>query len=80
MSKLENSEHDIKEHVDVATDKISQLVEVNVTRTLNDISSSADTLSSRLKETRLAISDLCEKSFNELCVSCEITWSGEMRL
>ncbi len=66
LAKLENSEHDIKEHVDVAADKISQLVEVNVTRTLNDISSSADTLSSRLKETRLAISDLCEKSFNEL--------------
>ena len=63
MSNLEKMEHDIKEHTDVVTDKISQLVEVNATRTLNEISNNADSLISKLKDSHYTMTKLCEKSF-----------------
>ena len=65
-ANLIKMEHDIKEQVDVASDKVSQLVDVNVTRTINEISSSAEALDSRLKETYNAISNLCGKNFSEV--------------
>ena len=66
MSNLEKMEHDIKEHTDVITDKISQLVEVNATRTLNEISNNADSLISKLKDSHYTMTKLCEKSFNDV--------------
>ena len=66
MSNLEKMEHDIKEHTDVVTDKISQLVEVNATRTLNEISNNADSLISKLKDSHYTMTKLCEKSFNDV--------------
>lgn len=66
MSNLEKMEHDIKEHTDVVTDKISQLVEVNATRTLNEISNGADSLISKLKDSHYTMAKLCEKSFNDV--------------
>ncbi len=66
MSNLDTMGHDIKEHTDVVTDKISQLVEVNATRTLNEISNNADSLLSKLKDSHYTITKLCEKSFNDV--------------
>ena len=66
MSNLEKMEHDIKEHTDVVTDKISQLVEVNATRTLNEISNGADSLISKLKDSHYTMTKLCEKSFKDV--------------
>ena len=66
MSNLEKMEHDIKEHTGVVTDKISQLVEVNATRTLNEISNNADSLISKLKDSHYTMTKLCEKSFNDV--------------
>lgn len=66
MSNLEKMEHDIKEHTDVVTDKISQLVEVNATRTLNEISNNTDSLISKLKDSHYTMTKLCEKSFNDV--------------
>ena len=66
MSNLEKMEHDIKEHTDIVTDKISQLVEVNATRTLNEISNGADSLISKLKDSHYTMTKLCEKSFNDV--------------
>ena len=66
MSNLERMEHDIKEHTDVVTDKISQLVEVNATRTLNEISNNTDSLISKLKDSHYTMTKLCEKSFNDV--------------
>ena len=66
MSNLEKMEHGIKEHTDVVTDKISQLVEVNATRTLNEISNNADSLISKLKDSHYTMTKLCEKSFNDV--------------
>ena len=66
MSNLERMEHDLKEHTGVVTDKISQLVEVNATRTLNEISNNTDSLISKLKDSHYAMTKLCEKSFNDV--------------
>lgn len=66
MSNLGKMEHDIKEHTDVVTDKISQLVEVNATRTLNEISNNTDSLISKLKDSHYTMTKLCEKSFNDV--------------
>lgn len=66
MSNLERMEHDLKEHTDVVTDKISQLVEVNATRTLNEISNNTDSLISKLKDSHYTMTKLCEKSFNDV--------------
>ena len=65
-SVLNKVETGIKDHVNVVSDKISQQVEVSTERALNDISTSADSLAAGLKETRFAISSLCEKSFGEI--------------
>ena len=63
FNKLGN---EIKEQVIVESDKLSQLYDVNVTRTLNDISSNAEALNNCLNDTRSAITTLCEKSFRDV--------------
>ena len=57
---------DVKEKLSTEVDKLSQMLDVNVTRTLNDISSNAELLNSRLKESNTSITELCEKSFGEI--------------
>lgn len=66
LTNLHKTELDVKSHVDMTADKVSQLVDVSVSRTLNEISSNAEVLGSRLKETHVALSNLCEKSFHEV--------------
>jgi hypothetical protein len=44
-------------------------MEVNITRTLNDISSNAEVLNTRIKDSHSTISNLCEKSFSEVSES-----------
>ena len=56
----------VKEKFVSETDKISQLMEANVTRTIKEISSNAEVLNTQLKETNIALSGLCEKSFEEV--------------
>ena len=63
---LTKSEQGIKEHVSVETGKIIQLVDVNATRTLNELSGNAENLAERLSEAQSLITGLCEKSFSEL--------------
>lgn len=63
---LNKSEQSIREHVSIESDKLIQLVDVNATRTLNELASNAESLSERLNETQNIISKLCEKSFLEL--------------
>ena len=66
MSNLDKIEHGIKEHTEVVADKISQLVEVNATRTLNEITNNTDSLISKLKDSHYTMTKLCEKSFNDV--------------
>ena len=66
---IENVGEDVKEKFVIENEKISQLMEVNVTRTLKDISSNAEVLNTRLKESHTALSTLCEQSFWEVSES-----------
>ena len=63
---FKKTEQDLKAQINNAADKITQLADINVTRTLNDISTSADALSNKLKETYSAITGMCEKNFGEV--------------
>lgn len=65
-SDLSKSEQNVRDHVSVETGKVIQLVDVNATRTLNEISSSADNLTERINQAHSLISALCEKSFTEV--------------
>lgn len=65
-SDLSKSEQNVRDHVSVETGKVIQLVDVNATRTLNEISSSADNLTERINQAHSLISALCEKSFKEV--------------
>lgn len=65
-SDLSKSEQNVRDHVSVETGKVIQLVDVNATRTLNEISSSADNLTERINQAHSLISSLCEKSFTEV--------------
>ena len=65
-ASLCKTEQNVKSLISDAADKITQLSEVNVTRTLNEISSSAEVLSSKLKETYNAVTGMCEKNFGEV--------------
>ena len=62
----QNNRDEIKEHVTGEFNKLSQLVEANVTRTVGDITSSAQSLSSRVKDSQASIVELCERSFSEI--------------
>ena len=57
---------DVKEKLSAEVDKLSQMLDVNITRTLNDISSNAEIFNSRLKESHTALTELCEKNFAEV--------------
>ncbi len=71
VTGINKSEQGVKDAVDAAAGKLSQLIDVNITRTLNDISSSTDILNARLKESQLALTGLCEKNFNEVVDNVE---------
>ena len=62
---------DIKEKVASEADKLSQLLDINITRTLNDISTNAEVLNSRMKDASSTLAGLCEKNFAEVseCIS-----------
>lgn len=64
VSNLGKVELNLKTHVDDSTEKISSLHEVNITRVLNSISSSADVLGSKLNETQLSVAEMCERNFS----------------
>ncbi len=60
---------EVKEKLDSEIDKLSQMLDVNITKTLNEIASNADVFNARLKESHTALSELCEKNFAEVTES-----------
>ena len=66
---MEKVGEDVKEKFASETDKLSQLMDANITRTMQEISSNAEVLNTRIKESHSAISGLCEKSFEEVSES-----------
>ncbi len=57
---------DIKEKLSSESDKLSQLLDANISRTINDITSNTESLNSAIKNSQLAMSDLCRSGFEEL--------------
>lgn len=65
-SDITKSEENVKEHVTTETGKLVELVDVNTTRTMNEISTSVDTLSGKLAQAQGMISTLCTKNFEDI--------------
>ncbi|MCM1004054.1 MAG: hypothetical protein NC408_06920 [Candidatus Gastranaerophilales bacterium] len=57
---------DITTEVNLAIQKLATLQDANITRVLNDISTSADALNSKLAQTQSSIATLCEKNFGSV--------------
>ena len=66
FENLTKSNDEIKTYIDENTQKINTLSDANITRVLNDISSSADLLSSKLNQANSEISLMCEKHFSSV--------------
>ncbi len=65
-SFVANSTQEMKSVVDDSAQKLSILYDANITRVLNDISSNADSLTSKLNQTQASLGVLCEKHFNSV--------------
>lgn len=65
-SHISNVGEDIKEKVVSEADKISQIIDAHISRTLDDISSKAELFNARLKDSNVTISNICEKNFAEV--------------
>lgn len=57
---------EITAEVNLAIQKLETLQDANITRVLNDISTSADALNSKLAQTQSSIAALCEKNFGSV--------------
>ena len=60
------SEQALREHVSVESGKTSQLVDVNSTRIINEISNGATHLAESFNNAHSTLSQLCEKSFSDV--------------
>ena len=65
-SEITKSEQALREHVSVEAGKTSQLVDVNSTRIINEISNGATHLADSFNKAQSALSQLCEKSFGDV--------------
>ena len=63
---FEKQANGLKEHLSFETDKLSQLFEANMTKTISDLSSNAEVLTSHIQEARSSMISLCEKNFSEV--------------
>ena len=66
ISGFNKVESDLKENNDVNTEKLYQFAEVNITRTLNEITASAEALSSTINNNASSLTEICEKSFTDV--------------
>ena len=63
---LSEKELSLKTYIDESNNKASELTNANITRVLNDISTSADALNTKLNQTQSEISSLCESQFGSV--------------
>jgi len=63
---LNRNELALKTHIDEVTQKITTLQDANITRVLNDLTTNADVLNTKLNQTQVSLSTLCEKNFNSV--------------
>ncbi len=60
------TEAELKQYISESEQRISTLGDANITRVLNDISSNADSLGSKINQTQTEISILFEKNFSSI--------------
>jgi len=65
-SNIIDSGEDIKGKITQESDKVIQLLEVNISRAMNGISNNAEVIDSRLKDSHSAIAELCDKNFTDV--------------
>lgn len=63
---LTGAKSEIISHINEVSDKMTTLNEANISRVLNDLSTSADSLNNRLNQSQSDIVVLCEKNFNSV--------------
>ncbi len=66
ISNMDKVREDIKEQIVEQTDKFSQLLDANISRTIDDVTENAQLLNSKLNDTQVTIADLCQKNFTDI--------------
>ena len=66
ISSITKVESDVKNSINEVSQKLATLQDANITRVLNDISSNAESLGSKLNQTQSSIAILCEKNFGSV--------------
>ena len=66
LSAVGKVEEGVKASISEVSNKLTTLHDANVTRVLNDISSGAENISTRLNQAQSAIAVLCEKNFGSV--------------
>ncbi len=63
---ITNIGEDIKYKVAESNDKLAQILEANITRTISDLTSNTDSLGERIQESQNSIAGLCKSSFSDI--------------
>lgn len=63
---ITNIGEDIKYKVAESNDKLAQILEANITRTISDLTSNTDSLGERIQESQNSIAGLCKSSFGDI--------------
>ncbi len=66
LSSFGKTEAELKQYINSVEQRITTLSDANISRVLNDISASADSLNSRINQTQSEIAVLCEKNFGSV--------------
>ena len=66
FSKIEELGVKLKEHLTISSERLSQLIDVNATKTINTLASNTEKLESQLKNVGADISELCIKNFADV--------------
>ncbi|MBE7711477.1 MAG: hypothetical protein E7Z92_04985 [Cyanobacteria bacterium SIG31] len=66
FSLINKSETEIKQFISDSEQRINTLNDANITRVLNDITSNAESLGSKLNQTQSSLAVICEKNFGSV--------------
>ena len=69
LSNITKTESELKNYIEESTQKTLTLQDANITRVLNDITSNAEALGTKLNQTQSEIAVLCEKNFGSVFTS-----------
>ena len=66
LASISKMEEDVKASINEVSQKLLVMQDANLTRIVNDISLSAESLNARLNQSQSSIAVLCEKNFNSI--------------